>query len=319
MRIVAAVGAALPLLLVVEDIHWADAWTLERLAALAVLAARQPLLLVMTTRFAGDPSAGAWRTSLHGAPLTGIDLGPLTSEDSQRLAALSSTMPAALVASCVERAEGNPLFLLQLLLDAGAAAQTSLPGSIQALVHTRMDRLAGEDKAALQAASVLGQRFAMEALRHLLDRAGYDPRLLVENFLVRADSGEFMFCHALIRDGAYASLLHKRRRVLHARAAEWFASRDGVLAAEHFDRADDPRAAAAYLDASVTIAEQFRHAAALALVERGLALAVAQETRFALLMARGRLLVELGRAGDAIEAARAALETASEAANAHAR
>jgi len=310
-EIVATVGAALPLLLVVEDIHWADAWTLERLAALAVLAAKQPLLLVMTTRFAGDPSAGAWRTSLHGAPLTGIDLGPLTSEDSQRLAALSSTMPAALVASCVERAEGNPLFLLQLLLDAGAAAQTSLPGSIQALVHTRMDRLAGEDKAAMQAASVLGQRFAMDALRHLLDRAGYDPRLLVENFLVRADSGEFMFCHALIRDGAYASLLHKRRRALHARAAEWFASRDSVLAAEHFDRADDPRAAAAYLEASLTLSEQFRHAAALALVARGLALAVAQETRFALLMARGRLLVEIGRPGDAIEAARAALEAAS--------
>ena len=176
-----------------------------------------------------------------------------------------------------------------------------------------MDRLAGEDKAALQAASVLGQRFTIEALRHLLDRAGYDPRLLVENFLVRADGGEFMFCHALIRDGAYASLLHKRRRALHARAAEWFASRDGVLAAEHFDRADDPRAAAAYLDASLTLAEQFRHAAALALVERGLALAVAQETRFALLMARGRLLVELGRPGDAIEAARAALEAASNA------
>jgi class 3 adenylate cyclase/tetratricopeptide (TPR) repeat protein len=311
--IVTTVGAAAPLLLVVEDIHWADAWTLERLAALAVLAAKQSLLLVMTTRFAGDPSAGAWRTSLHGAPLTGIDLGPLTIDDSHRLAALSSTMPAGLVASCVERAEGNPLFLLQLLLDAGAAAQTSLPGSIQALVHTRMDRLAGEDKAALQAASVLGQRFAIDALRHLLDRAGYDPRLLVENFLVRADGGEFMFCHALIRDGAYASLLHKRRRALHARAAEWFASRDGVLAAEHFDRADDPRAAAAYLDASVSLAEQFRHAAALALVERGLALAVAQETRFALLMARGRLLVELGRASEAIEAAQAALEAASNA------
>jgi class 3 adenylate cyclase len=66
--IVTTVGAAAPLLLVVEDIHWADAWTLERLAALAVLAAKQSLLLVMTTRFAGDPSAGAWRTSLHGAP-----------------------------------------------------------------------------------------------------------------------------------------------------------------------------------------------------------------------------------------------------------
>ncbi len=308
---VGAIGAAAPLLLVVEDIHWADAWTLERLAALAVLAARQPLLLVMTTRFAGDPSAGAWRTALHGAPLIGIDLGPLTIDDSHRLAALSSTMPAALVASCVDRAEGNPLFLLQLLLDAGAAAQTSLPGSIQALVHTRMDRLATDDKAALQAASVLGQRYTIEALRHLLDRPNYDGGRLVENFLVRADGGEFMFCHALIRDGAYASLLHKRRRSLHTRAAEWFGSRDDVLAAEHFDRADDARASACYLAAGIALTEQFRHAAALALIERGLALAVAPETRFALLMARGRLLVELGRSGDAIEAARAALDAAS--------
>ncbi len=304
-------SAASPLLLVVEDIHWADDWTLERLAALAVLAARHPLLLVMTTRFAGDPSAGSWRTALHGAPLLGIDLGPLTSEDATRLATQSSVMPTALVASCVERAEGNPLFLLQLLLNANEAAQANLPGSIQALVHTRMDRLAASEKFALQAAAVLGQRYTAEALRHLIEIPGYDCRLLVEHFLVRTDGSEFMFCHALIRDGAYASLLHKRRRVLHARAAEWFAPRDRVLAAEHFDRAEDARAAGAYLAAGEAVALQSRHQAALALVERGLALAAERETRFALLMARGKLLVELGRSGDAIEASRAALEAAA--------
>ncbi len=304
-------GTAAPLLLVVEDIHWADAWTLERLAALALLAAKQPLLLVMTTRFAGDPTAGAWRTVLHGAPLTGIDLGPLSAEDASRLATQASSMPAALVASCVERAEGNPLFLLQLLLNAGEAAQSSLPGSIQALVHARMDRLASDDKIALQAAAVLGQRYTAEALRHLLDNPGYDGRLLVENFLVRADGSEFMFCHALIRDGAYESLLHKRRRLLHARAAEWFESRDLVLAAEHYDRAEDPRAAQSYLAAGNSVAAQFRHAAALALIERGLRLAAAHEIRFALLMARGRLMVELGRSGEAIEACRAALEASA--------
>jgi class 3 adenylate cyclase/tetratricopeptide (TPR) repeat protein len=304
-------SSAGPLLLIVEDIHWADAWTLERLAALAVLAARQPLLLVMTTRFAGDPSAGAWRTTLHGAPLIGIDLGPLNGDESLQLAAQASTMTPALLASCVERAEGNPLFLLQLLLNAGEAAQSSLPGSIQALVHTRMDRLAPRDKLALQAAAVFGQRFTVEALRHLIEEPAYDGRLLVENFLVRADGSELMFCHALIRDGAYGSLLHKRRRALHARAAEWFLSRDLVLAAEHFDRADDPRAAAAYLAASDSVATQYRHAVALELAERGLALATEQATRFALLMTRGRLLVELGRSGDAIEASRAALAVAA--------
>ena len=309
-----AVSEASPLLLVVEDIHWADGWTLERLAALAVLAARHPLLLVMTTRFAGDPSAAAWRTTLHGAPLTGIDLGPLTTEDATRLAMQASAMPPALVASCVERAEGNPLFLLQLLLNADEAAQTTLPGSIQALVHARMDRLGAVDKMALQAAAVLGQRYSLEALRHLVENASYDCRVLVEHFLVRADGAEFMFCHALIRDGAYAALLHKRRRALHARAAEWFAVGDPVLAAEHFDCAEDARAALAYLAASEALGTQFRHQAALGLVERGLELAVEREARFALLMARGRLLVELGRAGEAIEACRAARDAAADSA-----
>ena len=306
-----AAAASAPLLLLVEDIHWADDWTLERLAALALLAARQPFLLVMTTRFAGDPTAGAWRTVLHGAPLIGIDLAPLNAQEARRLATQASSMPAGVVDSCVERAEGNPLFLLQLLLNAGEAAQSSLPGSIQALVHARMDRLAGEDKVALQSAAVLGQRFSADALRHLLDNPGYDSRLLVENFLVRPDGSEFMFCHALIRDGAYESLLHKRRRVLHGRAAEWFESRDLVLAAEHFDRAEDPRAAPAYLAAGNSVAAQFRHAAALALIERGLALAATHEVRFALLMERGRLMLELGRSAEAIEACRAALDASA--------
>ena len=75
--------------------------------------------------------------------------------------------------------------------------------------------------------------------------------------------GEFMFCHALIRDGAYASLLHERRRILHARAAEWMVGRDLVLAAEHFDLAEDARAAGAYLAASEALNAQFRHKAAL--------------------------------------------------------
>jgi len=305
-------AANAPLYVAIEDIHWADPWTLERLAALAALAARQPLVMIMTTRFAGDPTAGAWRTALHGAPLLGIDLAPLDDDDALRLAGLASSLPPDIVASCVARAEGNPLFLLQLLLDVGEAAQASLPGSIQALVHTRMDRLEAADKAALQAAAVLGQRFALDALRHLIEQPGYDCRVLVEHFLVRPDGGEFMFCHALIRDGAYASLLHARRRRLHARAGEWFGARDLALAAEHFDRAEDERAARAYLAASDALAAQFRYQAALPLAERGLAVAAERGSRFLLSMARAQLLIELGRTTDAIDACRAALDCAGD-------
>ena len=95
------------------------------------------------------------------------------------------------------------------------------------------------------------------------------------------------------------------------RAAERIETTDLVLAAEHFDRGQHPRAALAYLAASQSEATQFRHQPALALASRGLELAAERGDRFALLMAQARLLVELGRAGDAIEACRAALDASA--------
>ena len=229
----------------------------------------------MTTRFAGDPTRRRLAHALHGAPLIGIDLGPLTAEDSHRLAAISSTMPAG----------------------ARRRAASSAPRAIRSFCCSCCSTPARRRRPACRARSRRSSTPAWTARRRrqgrpagrrrarpaLHDRgAAPSPRprrlrlraLLVENFLVRADGGEFMFCHALIRDGAYASLLHKRRRALHARAAEWFASRDRVLAAEHFDRAEDPRAAAAYLDASARWPSSSATARRSRLVERGLALAV---------------------------------------------
>ena len=303
-----------PLALLVEDIHWADSGTLERLATIAAAAASYPLLLAMSTRFDGDPTAGSWRGALRGVPSSAIDLGPLAADDAATLVAGLSQMPEAVVRNCVERAEGNPLFLEQLILNVEGAALEKLPGTIQALVLSRLDRLEPAHKLALQAAAILGQRFSLEALRHLLEDPGYDCAVLAEHFLVRPEGGEYLFCHALIRDGARESLLKAHRKQMHARAAAWFQDRDPSLAAEHFDRADSPEAGKAYLVASNAEAAQFRYDAALALAERGLAVATQRSDRFALLSARARLLLELGRAQDSIEAGRAALEAADGAA-----
>jgi class 3 adenylate cyclase/tetratricopeptide (TPR) repeat protein len=299
-----------PLLLLVEDVHWADAWTLDQLASIAVLAPAHPLLLVVATRFDNDPSAGPWRSALQGVPTTGIDLVPFSGAESARLAESFFSVGDALVRECVQRAAGNPLFLEQLLLNANEAGASSLPGSIQSLVHARLDRLDPADKQAVQAAAVLGQRFSLDALRHLIDRPAYDCARLVEQFLVRQEEGGFLFGHALICDGAYESLLRARRRQLHARAARWFESSAPLLAAEHYDRAEDPRAPAAYLEASRSESAQFRYERALALAERGLALAADGEARCALLMARAALLLELGQTSASIEAYEAARASA---------
>ena len=300
-----------PLLLLVEDVHWADTWTLERLAAIAALAQNKPLLLVASTRFDGDPSAGPWRSALHDVPTTGIDLVPLSADEAAHLAESFSGMASALVRECVQRAAGNPLFLEQLLLNAEEAGQENLPGTIQSLVHARLDRLDAADKQAVQAAAVLGQRFSLEALRHLVEAPAYDCAALITHFLVRREGSGFLFCHALIRNGVYESALRTRRRQLHARAAGWYEQDDPVLAAEHYERAEDARAPAAYLAASDFEARQFHYMRALALAERGLALGTGSDARGALLSARAALLLELGRVPESIDAYRAAIDGAA--------
>jgi class 3 adenylate cyclase/tetratricopeptide (TPR) repeat protein len=299
-----------PALLLIEDVHWADAGTLSQLEPLLALAAHAPLLAVLTTRYAGDPTVGTWRSALHGLPLTSMDLQPLGRDDALRLAAGAASISDALLRSCVERAEGNPLFLEQLLLNAGDDGANHLPGSIQALIQARMDRLGSTDKAALQAAAVWGQRVPLTVVRHLVGDPHYDARALVEQFLVRLHGDELQFSHALIRDGAYGAMLHARRRQLHRSAAEWVLERDVALAAEHFERAEDARAAAAYLQASEQQSRQHRTTEALALVDRALALNDQADAAFGLRLARARLLLEIGHANAAIAAAGTAIDAA---------
>jgi class 3 adenylate cyclase/tetratricopeptide (TPR) repeat protein len=304
-----------PRLLVVEDLHWADQPALMHLAKLTVAVAQHPALLIMTSRIEGDPLNETWRAEVPDASLTTIDLGPLPMDDAHSLAEALIAVNTAFVERCVERAAGNPLFLDQLLRHADESQAVAVPGSIQSLVQERIDRLDPADKAAVQAASVLGQRFVNSALAYLLDRADYVPERLVSRLLVRphqASGDVFLFTHVLIRDAIYDTLLRSRRRELHRRAAEWHADRDPVLRAEHLDRAEDPEAAQAYLAAARSQAAEYRQEAALQLVERGLALAHDRTDRFALTCLQGEILHDLGAMPEAGHAYRAALDAAAD-------
>jgi class 3 adenylate cyclase len=138
---------------------------------------------------------------------------PATPDDARALAQVLVAANTTFAERCVERAAGNPLFLEQLLTHADESQATAVPSSVQSLVQARIDRLAPMDKAAIQAASVLGQRFARAALAHLLDRADYAPEPLVSRLLVRpqqASGDVFLFAHALIRDAVYDTLLKSR-------------------------------------------------------------------------------------------------------------
>lgn len=272
-------SAAQPCLIVVKDVHWADGPTLADIAALGAALGSLPAVLVPTTRLDGDPLTPAWRAGLGTTPLTTLDLRPLSRHEAADLARTIARSNVALVDNCVARAEGNPLFLVQLLHHAHDLAGDQVPGSIQSLVLARVDRLAPADRSALQTASILGQRLALDALRHLAGDPGYDPAPLLGAGLLRSDGAALMFGHALIRDGVYGSLLRARRRELHDRAAAWFAERDAVLRAEHLARAGSPETATAYLEAAEGAARGARTERVLALAEAGMAAAATDEDR----------------------------------------
>ncbi|MFO1047531.1 MAG: adenylate/guanylate cyclase domain-containing protein [Geminicoccaceae bacterium] len=300
-RLVDRASRSQPLLLVVEDVHWADPIALAHLARLAALTGTAPCVLLMTTRVDGDPIDAGWRGQAEGAALVSIDLGPLPAADSLQLAQRLLTGSGDLAARCVERAAGNPLFIEQLARF-GQESSGVVPGTVQSLVQARLDRLNLVDKMALQAAAVLGQRFDKAALSHLLDRPDYDPDPLVGRQLLLAhDGAELRFSHALVRDAVYDSLLRSRRRELHGRAAAWHAARDPVLRAEHLDRAEAAEAAEAYLDAARAQLGEYRMESARALLERGLHLAREAGDVVALACLLGQTLLDLGSVGDAAE------------------
>lgn len=305
-----AVTAArgVPVALVVEDLHWATPAVVETLAALADRSHDHPLALVATTRRDGDPVSGAWPEGRCER----LDLEPLSADEALDLArALAETQPDV-ARRCVDRAQGNPLFLTQLLRSGADGA--ALPATIASVVLARLDRLPPGAKGALQAASVIGTRFDPALVARLTGRAADFGEAIARDLVRPAEApGELMFAHALIRDGAYASLLHSVRRDLHARAAAWFDQRDPALRAAHLDRAEDPDAADAYLLAARAAAASLRHDAALTLVRRGSELEAAPATRYALAAAEGEWARDLGDSTASATAYDRALALASDA------
>ncbi|MDP6388522.1 MAG: tetratricopeptide repeat protein [Alphaproteobacteria bacterium] len=299
-----------PRLLTVEDIHWADAASLAYFARVTAAVQNCPAVLVMTSRIEGDPLDQAWRGSTGGSPLMTIDLGPLRDAEAIELAGAFALANDNLTMSCIERAEGSPLFLEQLLRSAEETGDDEVPATIQSLVLARMDQLPDADRRALQAASAIGQRFALDALRNLVGDPDYACDRLIEHYLVHPEGEDYLFAHALIKEGVYASMLKPRRHELHTRAAEWFADLDPALRAEHLDRAEDPAAPGAYLDAAKAFVAEYHYDRAMQSVDRGFEIATERSDLCSLTCFQGEILLDLGSIETSIDAYEKALDYA---------
>jgi tetratricopeptide (TPR) repeat protein len=242
VQLIRACAAEKPLILIWEDLHWADPSSLDLLQKLVGLTADAPLLLLLILR----PHEGRqeWQKQLQeaaGERYQAIELAPLTAAQSAELVEnllKIENMPAATRQLILNKSEGNPFFLEELLrslIDTGlvliegdrvvaaqAISDLDVPDSLQGVIAARVDRLPGAAKQALQTAAVIGRVFQQTVLGYLLQQearqAGLDLALdeLQQRELIRwRDELAYIFKHAITRDVTYNSLLMARRKELH--------------------------------------------------------------------------------------------------------
>ena len=221
-----------PLVVAIEDIHWAEPALLELLDHLVALSSGSPILLICLTRPELLETRPGWAAPQPNRSVLVLDA--LGETEARELAeGLGANELAPRIA---RRAEGNPLFVEQLVaVDAGQDT-SELPVSIQAVLAARIDQLGERERALLQHAAVQGRTFHAGALAAQLpadERRALSASLvaLARKGLIGADQPEFpgedafRFTHALIREAAYAGLSKGSRAELHADVARWLEAR----------------------------------------------------------------------------------------------
>jgi class 3 adenylate cyclase/tetratricopeptide (TPR) repeat protein len=247
-----------PLVLVLEDIHWADEGLLDFLDSLADRASA-PMLLLCTARPELHERRPTWGARRNAAT---IALPPLTRDETRTLVQFllrQPELPEELQQTLVDRAEGNPLYaeeFVRMLVDRGflqrdaggwelGGRELPLPESVQGIVASRLDALEAE-KTLVQDAAVLGRTFWVGALASMSSEASAEIesrlRSLEQKELVRRQRTssiggevEYVFHHSVVRDVAYGQIPRAVRSEKHRAAAAWLES---VAAADRLDRAE---------------------------------------------------------------------------------
>jgi tetratricopeptide (TPR) repeat protein len=246
-----------PLLLIFEDLHWIDADTQALLESLVESVPSHRVLLVVNYR---PEYQHHWGSKTYYGQ---IRLDPLPAETAETLLEVllgGDAGLAPLTSLLIERAQGNPFFLeesVRALAETGALAGergayrlakavhvVQVPATVQAILAARIDRLSPEDKGLLQSAAVVGKDVPLALLQAIADVPADELarrlwRLQSAEFVYEArlfPEVEYTFKHALTHEVAYASLLHERRRALHARVVDAIERLYPNRLADHRDR-----------------------------------------------------------------------------------
>ena len=255
-KLLEGVARSRPLVLVLEDLHWAEATLLDLVEYLVGWSHGAPMLVLALAR----PDLLELRPDWPGERLA---LEPLEPNEIRALLANlvgAAELDPAIAERIESAAEGNPLFveeLVRMLIDDGAlvledgrwvareVGELAIPPSISALLAARLDHLEPEEQTVLQCASVVGKQFWWSAVAELAPSeirgrvSSHLHALVRKRLLFPAESTTFSnedslrFGHILVRDAAYAALPKARRAELHERCAQWLTEKTGDRSAEY--------------------------------------------------------------------------------------
>jgi class 3 adenylate cyclase/predicted ATPase len=319
-RLLEAAAQRRPLVAVFEDVHWAEPTLLDMLEYVGGFSSGAPILLLCLARPELLEARPGWAAPQQGRSV--LELEPLPEPNAEELVAALGTdrLDEQAQARIVETAEGNPLFLEQLVAVQTSGEPTTLPPTVQAVLAARIDRLEAGERAVLARASVEGWSFHRGALAALLPKRWHEElgahlMALVRKQLIRphppdfAGEDGFRFMHVLTRDAAYAGLPKELRAELHEGVADWLETKpmsQDEIVGYHLEQAcrfraelggEGPRtAAAARLEsAGRTALARCDRPAAINLLGRAVALLDESEpARAAALSELGAALTEAG-------------------------
>jgi tetratricopeptide (TPR) repeat protein len=247
--------AAHPVLLVLEDLHWADAASVRLIDSTLRNLRELPLMVLVLARPEVQTQfPGLWAER----DVQTIKLGPLARKASEKLVrdALGVGVTDKVMGRVLDRADGNPFYLEELVRAVAAGREDALPDSVLGTVEARLDAEGSEAKRVLRAASVFGDRFSRAAVAWLLggelhknDVGAWLSALAAHELVTPSgtsgatgDTG-YTFRHTLVREAAYAMLTDADRTLGHRLAGEWLESHgssDATALAEHFRRGGEP-------------------------------------------------------------------------------
>ena len=314
-RVLEEMAAGTPLVLVFEDVYWGDEPLLDLVDYLTAHVEGRPLLFLALARPELLQRRSTW--GAEGTASLTLSLDPLTADEAaEMVAGLMAPERRTAIEKVVETAEGNPLFIEELVAAVDSDPDV-LPPTIRAATVARIDALPADPRTALLHASVMGQAFWRGVVASLDGLNGVDAALdvLVATGLVRRQPQsrvmgdvEYAFKHALVRDAAYEMLPRATRRELHAKVADAIersaADPDEVawILAYHLREAGESERAVAYYLAA---AERARDAMATDetwdLYTQALELAGSDDQRIAIRVERGVALVDLWETDRGVE------------------